>query len=115
MDGDGPGNNIMKVLVLYDYPAAPGGLATQGDLLYKGLLEIGVEAFPANGVSPQEKEIRSLRCRGLKPSIPPDELIGKCLIAFTICSLDVSKVSMFGKGSISLSMSSSGCFPFNFS
>lgn len=46
----------MKVLLLYDYPASPGGLATQGDLLYKGLLEIGVEAFPVNSSSPQEKE-----------------------------------------------------------
>jgi alpha-maltose-1-phosphate synthase len=26
----------MKVLVLYDYPPSTGGLATQGDLLYKG-------------------------------------------------------------------------------
>lgn len=46
----------MKVLVLYDYPPPPAGLATQGDLLLRGLRETGVEAHAAHFESPQEKE-----------------------------------------------------------
>lgn len=46
----------MKVLLLYDYPAGPGGLATQGALLYRGLLEMGVEAHAVHFESGQEKE-----------------------------------------------------------
>ncbi|MHB0999026.1 MAG: glycosyltransferase family 4 protein [Armatimonadota bacterium] len=37
----------MKILMLYEYPAQPAGLATQGDLLYKGLKEIGIDSLPA--------------------------------------------------------------------
>jgi len=46
----------MKVLVLYEYPPAPAGLATQGDLLYKGLLEMGVDTHAVNLTSAEEKE-----------------------------------------------------------
>ena len=35
-------------MLLYDYPASPGGLATQGELLYRGLKEMGVDAFGFN-------------------------------------------------------------------
>jgi len=46
----------MKILVLYNYPPAPGGLSTQGDLLYKGLLDIGVDAHATHLKSDLEKE-----------------------------------------------------------
>ena len=46
----------MKVLVLCDYPPSPGGLATQGDLLFRGLRELGIDAQAVHFESAQEKE-----------------------------------------------------------
>jgi glycosyltransferase involved in cell wall biosynthesis len=46
----------MKVLVLYEYPPPPAGLATQGDLLYQGLLDTGVDTHAVNLTSAEEKE-----------------------------------------------------------
>lgn len=45
----------MRILVLYDYPPPPGGLATQGDLIYRGLLKIGADAHAVHLESALEK------------------------------------------------------------
>lgn len=42
--------------MLYDYPPSPGGLATQGYLLHKGLQETGVDVHGVHFEAAQEKE-----------------------------------------------------------
>jgi glycosyltransferase involved in cell wall biosynthesis len=54
--GGNPEAARLKILLLYDYPAGPGGLATQGDLLYAGLREIGVDVCPVHYQATKEKE-----------------------------------------------------------
>lgn len=46
----------MKILLLYRYPPQPEGLSTQGDLLYRGLQELGVNVRAAYFESATEKE-----------------------------------------------------------
>jgi alpha-maltose-1-phosphate synthase len=46
----------MRVLLLYDYPPSPSGLATQGHLLHRGLEELGVAVHSVHYESAQEKE-----------------------------------------------------------
>lgn len=46
----------MKVLVLSEYPAPAAGLALQGELLCRGLRELGVEVHPVHLESNLEKE-----------------------------------------------------------
>jgi glycosyltransferase involved in cell wall biosynthesis len=46
----------MNVLLLYDYPPSPGGLATQGALLHQGLHERSVNVHSVHSESEQEKE-----------------------------------------------------------
>ena len=46
----------MKILLMYEYPPVPAGLATQGDLLYRGLQHAGVEVKAVHWESAQEKE-----------------------------------------------------------
>ncbi|MEO8657858.1 MAG: glycosyltransferase family 4 protein [Bryobacteraceae bacterium] len=46
----------MKVLVLTEYPPSAAGLATQGELLCRGLVDAGADVHPVHFESPQEKE-----------------------------------------------------------
>ena len=50
------GASIVKVLVLTEYPAPAAGLALQGELLCRGLREMGVDVYPVHLESSLEKE-----------------------------------------------------------
>ena len=50
------GATIVKVLVLSEYPAPAAGLALQGELLCRGLLEMGVDVHAVHLESDLEKE-----------------------------------------------------------
>lgn len=56
----------MKILVLYPYPVEPDGVSLQGDYLYKGLLDAGVNAVPCHFRESVEKEFY---LRHFKPDI----------------------------------------------
>ena len=46
----------MKILMMYEYPPSSGELATQGDLLFRGLREMDVDVQAVHFESAQEKE-----------------------------------------------------------
>ena len=46
----------MRLLVMYDYPPYPSELSIQGDLLYRGLLELDIDAHAVHCQSNLEKE-----------------------------------------------------------
>ena len=56
----------MKVLILYDQLVSQGILSTQGELLYKGLTELGIEVHAVHYESTCEKE---WYYRWLKPNV----------------------------------------------
>ena len=56
----------MKVLVLFPYPVEPDGISIQGYLLYKGLLEAGVNAVPCHHRDSLQKEFY---LRHFKPDV----------------------------------------------
>lgn len=46
----------MRIIVMYEYPPPPAGLATQGHLLFKGLTEIGLDCMPVHLTNSLQKE-----------------------------------------------------------
>lgn len=56
----------MKALVLFPYPVEADGVSIQGNLLYKGLLDAGVEAIPCHHRDSLQKEFY---LRHFKPDV----------------------------------------------
>ena len=56
----------MKILVLYPYPVEADGVSLQGHLLYKGLLDAGVNAIPCHFRNSLQKEFY---LRKFKPDV----------------------------------------------
>lgn len=46
----------MRIVVLHAYPPEPDGLSIQGNLLYRGLKEIGVDVMPCHYQPSFEKQ-----------------------------------------------------------
>lgn len=46
----------MRIVMLYEYPPPPAGLATQGDLLFRGLSKLGVDCMPVPQTGNLQKE-----------------------------------------------------------
>ncbi|PIT90151.1 glycosyl transferase family 1 [Candidatus Kuenenbacteria bacterium CG10_big_fil_rev_8_21_14_0_10_36_11] len=57
----------MKLLILYEHPASLGSMSTQGQLLYQGLKENGIECYPAH-YQERAKE-REFFYRAIKPDV----------------------------------------------
>ena len=57
----------MKLLILYEHPASFASMSTQGELLFRGLKENGVEVYPAH-YQDRESE-REFFYRAIKPDV----------------------------------------------
>jgi alpha-maltose-1-phosphate synthase len=57
----------MKILVLYEYPQTMGSMSTQGELLYRGLIEQGVQCERSH--YQDRKREREWRYRSFRPDV----------------------------------------------
>src|SRR3989339_687696 len=66
----------MKIAVLYAHPVEPDGLSIQGNLLYRGLKELGVDIMPCNYAPSFQKQ-------WVLDAFKPDVAIGDLPLTFT--------------------------------